>query len=206
MSSTQSGAGNEPTGRPGRYQRSVSGLVGAMIILVLAVLVFIGFRGIVRDNPDAPPLRAIAYGQVLQPAAEQTGWPVAAPASLPQGWIATSVRWEPPAGANWHLGLLTSDEEYVGIEQSASTTDAMVEEFVGEDAQRSGSVELTEPQDTLGSTGDSPGAATTQWQRWTGSDGDVAVTTRVGEQTLLVVTTGTEEQLRSVVDSLRLTG
>ena len=176
-----------------------------MIILVGSVIVFIGFRGLVRDNPDAPPLRDVDYAQVVAPAAAETGWPVAAPAALPAGWTASSVRFQPPPGASWHLGILTGqrqgEQEYVGIEQSVSTVAKMVEAYVGEDAERAGSVQLPRP------AADAAGSTQTQadWRRWTSpGSGDIAVTTMIGDQVLLVVTSGEEPLLRSAVSLLSL--
>ena len=194
-------AGAQASGQPGRYQRSLGGLVGAMVILLAFVVVFIAFRGLVRDNPDAPLVDPVDYAPVVGPAAAQTGWPVAAPDPLPEGWVARSVRFEPPPGPSWHLGIITDEQEYVGIEQSVATVPSMLEAYVGEDAVADGAVELALPV----APGDAAGDPVT-WRRWRDGGGDIALTTRVDDQVLLVVTTGEEETLREAVDSLRLQG
>ena len=207
MSATQTPPGDggqgspEATGRPGRYQRSLSGLIGAMVILMASVLVFIGFRGLVRDNPDAPLVEPVDYAPVVAPAAEQTGWPVAAPDPLPEGWVARSVRFEAPPGPSWHLGMLTDQQQYVGIEQSLAAVPSMVEAYVGADAVADGSVQLPRPV----AAGEPAGEPVT-WRRWRDEGGDIALTTRIDDQVLLVVATGGEQTLRRAIGTLRLQG
>jgi hypothetical protein len=42
---------------------------------------------------------------------------------MPQGWIATSVEFRAPEQSpmTWHLGVLTNEKKYVGLEQSNVT-------------------------------------------------------------------------------------
>ena len=49
-------APSAPSGSPApRYQRSTGGLVGALLVTVLVILGFVGFRALNRDQPDVKP-------------------------------------------------------------------------------------------------------------------------------------------------------
>ncbi len=186
----------EQSGAPGRYQRSVSGLVAALAVLVLVVGAFVLFRGSVRDNPDATPIRPVDYGAVTRVASEQTGWPVVAPADLPKGWVATSVTWTSEPGASWHLGMITKAEEYVAIEEAEQPLQGeggLLSEHVDADVERRGDVVLP-----------TSGAAGTSWAQWAGADGDLAISTEVDGHPLLLVTSGTLADLRAVTATLTL--
>ena len=143
----------------GRYQRSSGGLVGAMIVTVLLVLAFAAFRGLTRDN-DATPVRAVDWTAMLR------GRPRRRQArrcwrrdGCPTGWKATWRRTTPGASPAWHLGLLTDDRKYVGVEESRGSIEDLVEEHVDPDAERGKDVTIA------GET----------WQTWTDAGGDYAV-------------------------------
>ncbi|WP_158604349.1 DUF4245 domain-containing protein [Nocardioides mangrovicus] len=116
-------------GKPGRYERSSNGLVGAMVILVLVILAFVGFRALFRGNQD-DPVPTVAYrGAVTQ--ARQDGALAPAPEPMPSGWRATSVRYQAGKRATWHLGLLTGGGGYVGIEEAHARATKLVDAYLG---------------------------------------------------------------------------
>jgi hypothetical protein len=154
----------------GRYQRSAAGMVGAMVVLVLVVLGFVLFRDLNRNDPPSP-VRTVDYEQAAEYARDQASFDVVSPEDLPEGWRATSARYLTGESGSWHLGLLTDDDRYVGLEQSASTADAMVEEHV--DAQ---AVE-----------GDPVTVDGEDWATWSDSGGDLALVRETDGTTTLVV-------------------
>ena len=79
----------QPVGRAGRYQRSIAGGVGSLIVLVVVVLAFVAFRAVFRDN-DAVDVEPVDYLAVVAPA-QEAGIRIVYPPSLPEGWTATSV-------------------------------------------------------------------------------------------------------------------
>jgi hypothetical protein len=109
------------TGRPGKYQRTVGGLVGSIIAalgLIAAIWALTWFQH--RDQPD--PVPTIDYAAELTQARSAAPFGVLAPDPEPTGWRATSVAWDgsPPEYA-WHLGFLAGagdGADYVGVEQS----------------------------------------------------------------------------------------
>jgi hypothetical protein len=144
--------------RPGGYRRSSSGLIGAMVATVVAVLVFVGFRSLTRDN-DATPVPSVDWQISFKAARADGKLAVLAPASLPSGWKATSVSFTPGAEPAWHLGLLTSTKRYVGIEESRDELRDLVHLHVDPDASKGADVTLDG----------------TAWQVFTDSGGDYAL-------------------------------
>ena len=162
----------------GRYQRSFSGLVGAMLVLLVVVGGFVAFRAVNR-NDVADPVRSIDWRGPATYAREQADFDVATPGRLPEGWIASSARWTGGRDQHWHLGMLTERRQYVGLEQEDRSRDDMVAEYVDEDAARGEDVEID------GRT----------WETWF-DDEDQALVLEGDDVTTLVV--GTTE--RSVVE------
>jgi len=111
--------------------------------------------------------------------------PERAPEELPEGWIATSVRYAAGDAPLWHLGMLTDDRLYVGVEQQRKPGIDMVEEFVDEDATRGDDVTVD------GAT----------WQSWTDAGDDTALVLQADDVTTLVVGAVPEETLAAFVES-----
>ena len=162
--------------RPSRYDRSFGGLLAAMVVTVLFVAAYVGFRAVTRDQPDIEQkvdyLSCVAYLQEANVA-------VAYPVGLPAGWTATSIDFERGTPPQWRIGMLTGDDEFVGVVQEQADVDDLLHSFVdktpvqGDDAT---------PDNTLGAT---------SWQTWSDAGGDHALSTVLGSgplagQTLLI--------------------
>jgi Protein of unknown function (DUF4245) len=169
----------------GRYQRSAAGMVGAMIVLVLVVAAFVLFRDLNRSEP-ASPVQPVDYQETLGFAQDAVGFALLAPPSLPDGWRATSATFvpEPP---RWHLGVLTDENRYIGLEQSRSSVDRMVETYVDREAVKG------RPVQVAGET----------WQTWTDDGGDTALTRVQDGVAVLVVGTPELAVLVDYAESLR---
>jgi hypothetical protein len=172
--------------QPGRYQRSFSGMVGAMIVLIVVVIGFVVFRAVNRNDVENP-VKPLDYAQPAEFAREQARFPLLAPDELPDGWIATSVRFANGRDQSWHLGMLTDEEKYVGLEQQQETVDDMVEEHVDEEAERGDDVEID------GQT----------WQTFTDEDDDLALVRETDEVTTLLVGRVSQETLEELLATLR---
>lgn len=171
--------------KAGRYQRSAAGMIGAMVVLVLIVLGFVVFRDLNRNEPQSP-VRPVDYQETLGFAQDAVGFELLAPPSLPEGWRATSASFVPDP-PRWHLGVLTDQDRYVGLEQSRGSVDTMVETYVDRAATKGEVVRIEgEP-----------------WQSWTDEGGDTALTRQEGGVTTLVVGTPDREVLVDYVTSLR---
>ena len=176
--------------RGGRYQRSSGGLIGALLVTVAAVVAFAVFRAMTSEDVSTP-VRKVDYSAVVQGARADGKLAVLAPERLPLGWKATSATYTRGVSPTWHLGMLTGDTKYVGVEEARTSTQALVEEHVDEDAQRGKDV-------TIG---------TETWQTWTDAGGDYAVGRRLkgpkdAEESLLVVGSAPAAEVRRLAGSL----
>jgi hypothetical protein len=172
--------------QPGRYQRSAAGMVGAMLVLVGLLMAFVLIRGANRDDPPSP-VRAVDYHSALEHARASAGFPLLAPPHLPPGWRATSVTFTPEPDAHWHLGLLTDQNRYIGLEQGDDPVRSMLTAYVDPDPAHGTDVTID------GRT----------WQSWSDSGGDQALVRRQGDTTTLVVGTVSRTVLADYVESLR---
>ena len=172
--------------QPGRYQRSFSGMIGAMVVLLLVVAAYVVFRAVNRNDVESP-VRALEFQQSAEFAREQAPFPLLAPERLPEGWIATSVRFEEGRRPSWHLGMLTDEQKYVGLEQQRRSVDEMVERHVDEEAERGDDVEID------GQT----------WQSFTDEDDDLALVRESDEVTTLLVGRVSQETFEELLLTLR---
>jgi hypothetical protein len=175
---------------PTRYQRSSGGLIGAMLVTVLAVFAFAAFRAITRDN-EPTPVRGVDYAASVREAKADKQLLVLAPDRLPPGWTATSATYTSGGSPSWHLGTLTRDRRYVGVEESLSGIQSLVEQHVDVNADRGKNVTID------GET----------WQTWTDSGGDYAVIHTVEDrkgspESVLVVGSASDDQVRELAESL----
>ena len=158
-----------------------------MIVLVAVVAAFVVFRDVNRNDPPSP-VRAIDYAQDAAFARREAGFDVLAPASLPAGWIATTARYVDGRAEAWHLGLLTDEQRYVGLEQSTAPAASMVAEHVDPNAVEDEPV-------TVGGE---------QWSAWSDDGGDLALVREDGGSTILVVGHDVSSaELAAFVSSLR---
>jgi hypothetical protein len=141
-----------------RYQRSTGGLLGALIVTVIAVVAFAVIRA-VTDDTEPTPVRTVDYAASVKAGRADGLLSVMAPEQLPKGWRATSASYVGGGDPTWHLGLLTDKGKYVGVEESRRSIEHLVREHVDVAAERGEDVTINgEP-----------------WQVWTDAGGDYAV-------------------------------
>jgi hypothetical protein len=165
-----------PPEQPSRYNRSFGGLVAAMIATLVFVAAYVGFRALTRDQPDVELkvdyASCVAYLQ-------EADVSVVHPASLPPGWRATSIHFERGDPPKWSMGMLTAEDEFVGVVQQQEDVDDLLDHYVDPGPQQG---EDASPDNALG---------VTPWQTWSDAGGDHAFSAEVGAgplagQTLLV--------------------
>lgn len=142
----------------GRYQRSSGGLVGAMVVTVVAVVAFAAVRALTSDNQPTP-IRSVDYSAMVRAGRADHKLLLMAPPSLPSGWKATSADYETGTLPTWHLGMLTDEHKYVGVEEALGGVQDLVEEHVDPNAEQGQDVTID------GET----------WQSWRDPEGDYAV-------------------------------
>jgi Protein of unknown function (DUF4245) len=151
--------------QPSRYSRTTNGLLASLIVTVLAVGAFVGFREAFRDQPSIERGAVDYLGTVED--AQAGGLELVYPASLPEGWDVTHIDFVPGARPAWGVGMLTEDGRYVGLRQEDADVDDLLEAYVDENA---------EPGDE---TGFDSGLTTGPWQLWADAGGDLAYSTEL---------------------------
>lgn len=187
MSSEQT----EPTGRPGRYNRSAAGLVSSLVVTVIVIGGLLYFMGAFRHDFEAKP-ESIDYLATVK-AAQQSGLQPVYPATLPEGWIATRVDVEPGDDPFFQVSLLTEGNRYVGIRIEDASITALLATRVDEETQ-------VADGHTVPDSVTSPVARA--WKGYTDEGGDTAYAAEVGDETVLVYGSASAKDLQGVVDSL----
>jgi hypothetical protein len=171
----------------GRYQRSFGGMLAALLVLVLVVVGYVVIRAIVLPDHDTSE-PTVHYAEVVPQAKKAAGFDLVAPSRLPRGWSATSVRFDPGPPQHWHLGVLTPEQRYVGLEQEDRPVATMVDQYVDQAASRQRATEV----------------AGRPWSTYTDAGGDLAFVRRGDKVTTLVVGHDvSRSQLEAYVASLR---
>jgi hypothetical protein len=106
-----------------------------MIWALLACFIVVAFLMIVTWRPKEEKVRAVEYTAQLQDARKLAPW-VRGPEPMPSGWTATSVEFRAPqqSPVTWHLGVVTTEKKYVGLEQSNVTANAYQFDKLGKTA------------------------------------------------------------------------
>jgi len=173
--------------QPGRYQRSFGGMVAAMAVLVVLVAGYVVLRNVFYSTDAPNPVQPVDFQQPAHFARRSADFHLLAPRRLPSGWIATSVRFTDGEQQAWHLGTLTGDRKYVGLEQAQDSAPDMVEKYVATDATRG------KDRTIDGRT----------WQTWSDESGDQALVRESHGTTTLLVGTVPESTLENYLATLR---
>ena len=171
----------------GRYQRSMGGMVGALVVTVGVIVAFVVFRAITRDDleVDREPIDYLITVEGLQ---ESDLLDPVYPPTLPKGWKAVDASFD-AQDLTWSLDLNPDEGEFVGIVQSKLKLDDLLETHVDEDAREGDPVNL-----------DSPLAS--QWKTFSDQGGDYAVAAKVKGFTVLVFGTVSEDEIEAFASSL----
>jgi hypothetical protein len=173
--------------QPGRYQRSAAGMVGALVVLLAVIGGFVLLRDVNRTNPPSP-VTTVDYQKVVPFAKRQAHFQLVAPVSLPRGWRATTVNFTDGPDEHWHLGCLTDQDRYVGLEQGDQSVAAMLKAYVDPSPSHGAPV-------LIGGQ---------RWASYTDSGDDLALVRRTGRTTTLVVGHDVPQQvLVTYIGSLR---
>lgn len=151
------------------------GVLGALLIASF----FVG--KIMTVKPDRPSV-SVNLQDAVTGAKSVAGFTVIAPRTLPSGWVATSARF---TGDAWHLGTLTPDNKYVGLEQATSSPATMLREFAPT-SRAAGSAEL----------------GGERWNVRTESDGDRVYVRDFGATSVVVFGSAPRAALERYISSL----
>jgi uncharacterized protein DUF4245 len=176
-----------PGQRPARYPRTANGLVGSLLVTLLFIGAYVGFRALNRDNPELQP-EPVDYLDTVS-VLQESGIEVAYPPHLPQGWIATSVHFVAVEEPAFGLGMLTDDGQFVGVRQEDAPLDDLLTTYVDEDPTEGEELTL-------------PGTVARTWRSFTDSGGDRAYAATLGDEEVLVYGSGSAADLRQVIELL----
>ncbi|MGC4940529.1 DUF4245 domain-containing protein [Kribbella sp. DT2] len=106
-----------------RQNRAKARTLTNMFWALLATFVVVAFLMIVTWRPKEEKVRAVEYTAQLEDARKVASW-VRGPEPMPEGWTATNVEFRAPEQSpiTWHLGTVTGEKKYVGLEQSNQTS------------------------------------------------------------------------------------
>ncbi len=174
-----------------RGNPDIGDILRSMFVIGLIILGLFAFGKLFTTTPEET-VSTVDYEQVLVQAQAGTSLPLLAPTTLPDGWRATSARFDPGvdgSGGTWHLGVLTDDEEYVGIEQTPLSIERALDRWA-EGSEEAGSAQV----------------AGEVWSVWAGPGDEIAYVMREGERTTLVNGTVTQDVLEDYIASLSPAG
>lgn len=171
----------------GRYQRSVSGMIGALIVTLVAITAFVLFRAANRDDLDVKPEAVDYLGSVKY--IQQSGDTVVYPPTLPSHWTPTSADYRPGRVPEWDLGVLTAQDKFVGLREEDAPVEQLVSDYVDENATEGNAVEVHSP-------------VANTWRTFTDSGGDYALATEIGDRALLVFGSADPQEIRDFAATL----
>lgn len=162
---------SEPRQGASRYPRTYGGLIGSMIVLVIALLAYWGLQ---HTHSAGMTDESVSDWQ-SNVAQIQTVETIAYPGSVPPGWSVTSADWDTDDTQHplWKLGMVTPDQQFVGIyEQAVEPADLVAQTTDQGRPHSTGTVRI-------------PTAVGDSWQAWVGTD-DREYSIAVGSTTLVV--------------------
>jgi hypothetical protein len=115
--------------RSTRGRKTAGDMVRSLAVVLVLVAVIVAFN--VAQQPDQMVQR-VDYPAALSLARSQASYDVLAPDPVPAGWRVSSARTERAGGGvAWHVGFVTSSEEYAALEQTDGARRTFVDRFAG---------------------------------------------------------------------------
>jgi hypothetical protein len=157
-----------------------------LVVICLLIVAWVSFR-----QPDVDPVREIDASSTVALAAARAGYPLVAPAGLPDGYRVTSARTDaggadPGDPVTLEIGYVTPSEEFAGfVVSDDARADAVTGVLAG--AEEKGAVDV--------------GGQT--WTRSTTARGEAALWREDAGVTVLVTGSATDDELAEVAGAVR---
>ncbi len=169
---------------------TAANMLRSLVPLVLICLALVGWMSLKQSGVD--PVREVDPTSTVQLAAARAGYPVVAPAGLPDGYRPTSARTDAgqaEAGdpVTLEIGYLTPSAEYAGFVVSDDARATAVDDVLDGAQQQQGTVDLG-------------GQA---WTRGTTERGETVLSRTDGDVTVLVTGSAPDEELETVAEAVR---
>ncbi len=142
-----------------------------MILTLVLVLGFVGFRGLFRDNAEVRP-DVIDYLPVVQ-TYQDADVSVLYPASLPKGWKVTSLDNVPGERPVFGMGMLTDDDKFIGYTWADRSRTEVLSSRLGDSPKQGSEVSISNDE------------IAGPWTEWKGET-DTALVTEFDDRTLMV--------------------
>lgn len=123
--------------RSTRGNPAMGDILRSVAVLGLIVLAIYGFGRIFTQEPETPT-RSVDYATIVDQVRPVADFEVLAPAELPEGWRANKANLDIEG---WHLGIVTDDDEYIGLDQAKLRVERAVERFA-DGSKADGSVDI----------------------------------------------------------------
>ena len=169
------------SGTSSRGNPSLGDVARSVAVLGAIVLVLFGIGQLVTVTPD-DPAPTVDYETAAESSRTIADFDLLAPTSLPEGWRATSVRYRT---GSWHLGVLTDDDEYIGLEQVRGSTGRAIGRFA-KGSRAAGEVTI----------------ADATWSRRIGPDDDITYVRPDGNMAVLVTGSAPRDDVERYISSL----
>ncbi len=158
-------------------------MIGAMLILLLGIGAFVGFRALNRGELEVEPERVDYLASVRF--AQDSDWQVVYPATLPDDWRATSLDAVPER--TWGIGFITP-EGFAGLHQSDGSTADLLTTYVGEETDELGPVQIE--------------GAAAPWLVYEDGGGDLGYLGEIDGERVLVYGSAPADDLELLAESL----
>ena len=139
--------------------RRVRPMMSGIVALAVALVAAIGWYYVGRPDESAQPVKTVEWAPWVKSGRADGRLRLVAPEALPTGWRATSASYRSGVDPRWHLGMLTDNGKYVGVEESEERASDLVEQFVDANATQGEDVQIDG----------------NDWQTWTDGGGDYAL-------------------------------
>lgn len=156
-------------------------IVRSIAVIGVIILALYGIGRFFTTEPEEK-VKPIDYATVVAQARPAAAFPLLAPPDLPEGWRATSARFETSA---WHLGVLTDSDDYIGLEQLTADVEQAVDRFA-DGSSDDGTAEVA------GET----------WEVRSGPDGRVTYVRAADGMTTLVNSSASKAVVEDYIESL----
>lgn len=163
--------------------------LGLMILIAAAVLFLTPARGLVFPD-KANKMQPVDYSSELTGWRELTGVSALAPVGLPKSWHANAAsldHTDPQAGISMHIGFVTSDGKYAGLDESTASAQVELGQVLGDSGQK------------VAGTATISGVI---WQTRTSDRGEQAFTRTAGKVLIIVTGNATQEELQRLCADL----
>jgi hypothetical protein len=171
--------------------RRIRPMMSGIVALAVALVAAIGWYYLGRPDESQQPVQSVEWKPWVKAGKDDHKLVMFAPRNLPTGWRPTSASYQSGVSPLWHLGMLTGNGKFVGLEEARDTVADLVEKNVDDNATPGAKIEV----------------AGLSWQTWTDAGGDYALTrTFAGpggnQENVIVYGSAPESEIRAFLASI----